>query len=854
MLAGMFLFKIFLTMLCACSLPSWAEQITDTQVNWQNNNAWASIVNNTNDAREFLLKTTTLLRDDLPSSKERRMLENRNYPMMKTGSPLFDSLYALSISELEENSVEQVSDSSFSSGPCHCFETGRKWSYVWTRDISYSSYLALGDLNQDRAKNTLLFKISKRREQKGVTDGTEEIIQDTGTGGSWPLSTDRVVWAMAAFDLLNHLEGQERSNFLQTAYRAIQNTVENDRIAVFDPEDGLYTGEQSFLDWREQTYPRWVTDNVIHVGMSKSLSTNVAHFMALKTLAQMAQELGRSSDQQHYQKWADDLSTQINTRFWDEEKGLYRTYILTYLDRAPVDKYDLLGNALTVLAEIPQSDAQKNCLANYPMVLAGAPVVWPQAQSIAIYHNRAIWPFVTAYAMLAATKNKQAAIFNHLFRSMIRGAALNLSNMENFEFLAMNNWLDDGNLSGPVVNSQRQLWSVAGMLSVQMKMIMGLSVEKEGIRINPFLTTQIRNSVFKNSNELKLQNYKYLGKNMAVRLLLPAASNDLNENSYFPVSEIILNGTARADLQAFITKDQLAPENELVIRLAPAQKSTEGLRLRRLDNPFGLSSSDYEALFAPDTPTLYALENENGYPRLSFTLESYRSINYNIYKNGVAIQQRYNQKTFVDRNWKPGSTACYVVEAVFPSSGNRSLHSEPQCFWESDSISVIPVTSSNVVSYLSVSGSPSFFTDHGRDFVRLGDNGQEFLEFRNFTPKKSGSFALQVNYNNLGFLNTGITAAVKKVEVIDEKNGEVTGTKVFMMPHHTSDRYWIDSNFVTMEMSSSKSYTIRLSDFYNMSYFDHFKNYLYRGGRSGRYNQANVTELKVLFTAPAKAH
>ena len=70
-----------------------------------------------------------------------------------------------------------------------------------------------------------------------------------------------------------------------------------------------------------------------------------------------------------------------------------------------------------------------------------------------------------------------------------------------------------------------------------------------------------------------------------------------------------------------------------------------------------------------------------------------------------------------------------------------------------------------------------------------------------------------------------------------------------MMPHHSSDRYWIDSNFVTVTLRKNGLYTIRVSDFYNMSYFEHFMHYLYRGGRNGQYN-ANISELKVLFMAP----
>ena len=62
----------------------------------------------------------------------------------------------------------------------------------------------------------------------------------------------------------------------------LRGTLERDRRIVFDPRDGLYRGEQSFLDWREQTYPEWVGGNLVHIAMSKTLSTNVLHLRALE--------------------------------------------------------------------------------------------------------------------------------------------------------------------------------------------------------------------------------------------------------------------------------------------------------------------------------------------------------------------------------------------------------------------------------------------------------------------------------------------------------------------------------------------------------------------------------------------
>jgi hypothetical protein len=448
-------FGYFLALMIPATACFSADGLDNAHVYWGQQFAKAQFLGQDQNLFSYKINTNINLRDNFPASREIIIKEHSKYPKIRTNSEIFDAIFTMSINEVVENSVEQITDHSFKSSICQCFETGRKWNYVWTRDISYSAHLGLAALNTKRMKNSLLFKVSKMR---GKGDESLEIVQDTGTGGSWPISTDRVIWSIAAAELIKNLAGSERRKFLTTAYTALKNTVDHDRVAVYDKFDGLYTGEMSFLDWREQTYPAWVKNNLSHIGMSKTLATNIAHYAALKNLSLFSFELGHVRDFKSYAKMALTLRDSINLAFWDNEKGLYRLLITSFLDNAPVGKYDLLGNAMAVIFDIAQTPAQKSLMQNYPIVEAGPPVIWPQDQDAPIYHNRAIWPFVTSYGLMAASKHKQVRVFNNLFESLIRGAALNLSNMENFEFLTMSNWYGDHERSGPVVNSQRQLW------------------------------------------------------------------------------------------------------------------------------------------------------------------------------------------------------------------------------------------------------------------------------------------------------------------------------------------------------------------------------------------------------------
>ncbi|MFY7788952.1 MAG: hypothetical protein ACOVQA_13880, partial [Thermoflexibacteraceae bacterium] len=94
-------------------------------------------------------------------------------PQFSADIPLAEALYNMSLEEMLLN-IRQDS----------AFMAGAKWEGVWTRDISYSIHLALAAISPTTAKTSLLRKV-----QNGV------IIQDTGSGGSYPISTDRMTWA-----------------------------------------------------------------------------------------------------------------------------------------------------------------------------------------------------------------------------------------------------------------------------------------------------------------------------------------------------------------------------------------------------------------------------------------------------------------------------------------------------------------------------------------------------------------------------------------------------------------------------------------------------------------------------------
>ena len=209
------------------------------------------------------------------------------------------------------------------------------------------------------------------------------------------------------------------------------------------------------------------------IGDASARSTNVLDYQAVRLGQQMAAQLGDERSEQ-YKAWADALALQIDARFWREDMGQYMSYIGEAAHPVPYAKVDLLGLSLGILADVLPAGRAQRALAAYPMGPAGSPVVWPQEAQQPIYHNRAIWPFVSAYSLRAARKLDDAPRIAAEIRSLMQGAALAGSNMENYELVTQAVHVDEGALSGPVVNSERQLWSVAGYLAMVSEGVFGL--------------------------------------------------------------------------------------------------------------------------------------------------------------------------------------------------------------------------------------------------------------------------------------------------------------------------------------------------------------------------------------------
>ncbi len=389
------------------------------------------------------------------------------FPALISPFPLLDALYKLSLGEM-------IADIR----PDSTFMAGKEWDGVWTRDISYSIVLSLAALKPDIARNSLMRKV-----RNGV------IIQDTGTGGSWPVSTDREVWALAAWEIYKATGDRI---WLGEVYGIISRSMENDLKVAFNPETGLFYGESSFLDWREQTYPVWMEP--VDIYHSHNLGTNAVFFETLSVLGKMGQELGIKND---YEKMAEDLKGSINSKLWLEDRGYYGQYMYGHYSYSVSPRSESLGEALCALFDIASDERKTRLFASVPVMDFGIPCVYPQTTVIPPYHNNAIWPFVQAYWTWAGAQADNSVAVEQGIASVLRQAALFLTNKENMV-------AGSGDFIGTQINSDRQLWSVAADLAITFRVIFGIDYEAGSLSFRPFIPES-----FKGKYELK--DFKYRG-------------------------------------------------------------------------------------------------------------------------------------------------------------------------------------------------------------------------------------------------------------------------------------------------------------------------------------------------------
>lgn len=639
-----------------------------------------------------------------------------SYPRLSGSNTLHKAIYNMGLDEMI-NAVE----------PDTTLRTGKEWSGVWTRDVSYSIILSMAQLQPEASRISLLKKITP--------DG--RIIQDTGSGGAWPVSTDRMIWVVAAWEIY---KATGDKNWIEQIFPVVAKSLADDSKTAIGP-DGLVMGETSFIDWREQSYPRWMQTADIY--RSEALGTSTVHVAALNAASKMAMLLGKKTLSTEYSKQAEKLSENINKALWMPEKGYYAMYTYGRENQILNPRAETLGLALSILFDVASPMQAAAITENNPTTPYGVAIFYPQIKDQPPYHNNALWPFVASYWALANAKAKNEQGLLEAIGSVYRPAALFATNKENFV-------LDNGDIATEL-NSSNMLWSLAGNLAITNRILMGITPEENGIVFSPVVPEAL-------ADTRQLSNYPYRGKKLDITV---AGWGD-------SIASLTLNGRQHSP---YIADKELKANNVIEIKMA--------------NKPFGAKKVNHCGNSkAPLTPTSWL--EDNGKTLVWNPIEYSR--NYIVIRDGKRIAETRETTFAAD---EPGEYQVITVDG----QGVESFASEPRSNRAVTKIQ--PSGEKNAMTSAEVSYSPKGEIKgyHGDGFTEL-DHKSAPLTVK-YTADTDGEYIIALRYaNGNGPVNTENKCAIRSITIDGKKAGSV------VMPHRGSGNWndWGMTNRVKVNL------------------------------------------------------
>jgi hypothetical protein len=659
-----------------------------------------------------------------------RTLDISRFPQLRAPhDKLFAALYNMA---LEESLLDiRKSDSTFMAG--------KLWPDTWTRDVVYSIYLAYSFLMPDIAKRTL---------EKQSLKNPDEALQDTGSGGSWPISTDRVSWAIAAWEY--YLATGDKQ-WLEECYNRLRYTAEKDLHVAYNQKLKLFAGETCSMDWRTHTYPNWFSN--ANIGESYSTGTNSLHAFMYFFLKEAGTILNKP--QIEISKWNQvytDVRAAINDVFWLKDKGYFSSYILPplYGYRA-TERTAGMDNGLAILLGVVDKQRAKQIIENTALYPYGAATLYPSIPDDYAYHNKTIWPVWETYFMLGAKKAGNEKVVEHIMQSLIRQSALFLTHKENMNY-------ETGFNANTALNSDRQLWSVASYLGMVYRIVFGMDMNREGLAFHPLVPSWL-------TGPFELSNFKY--RDAILNLRLTGKGNE--------IASLVLDGKSQS--LPFIFPASMNGNHTIEIMMKKSNAS-ESDKIN-----FVQAGEDFD--WSPIEPTLTLKGNH-------LLWQQEPGLTYHVWdgtKNNLATSPYKVDTT------RFGIFSLYAVNA----KGFASDVSEP--------IIIAPDTrvyQAEDAKYGKNNFGSAYKGFSGKGYVMDWDSSSSKLKMTIEVPAgKTGKYALQLRGAN-GHGPHGTFVAIRSVFV----DGKDAGT--FILEANGNWQEWTQSNTIILDNLSQGKHTVEI--------------------------------------------
>lgn len=386
---------------------------------------------------------------------QRKWLQNvltNNYPQFNCDIMGSNTIYNLSLEELTNLWNKD-----------NYWQANANQPTAKTHNLGYSSLLSLALIDPQAAQNSLMKRVSQGR-----------IIQDDGTGGSWPVTTDRAVWVLGAWEV--YLTTGDK-DWLKQSYEVVRHSLSQDEAMIYDHTTGLVYGEASLPYCRKEVYPAWMQP--ADIAQSECLSNNALFFRANEIASRMAQLCGDGGVAAHFKQVADAIKEGINNYLWIESAGYYGQYLYGRVNKTVSTRSETLGEALCIIFGIADAQRAQRIVNSIPSSPYGMTCFNPQIPDIYTLHNNAIWPHTQAYWLWASALTRCPQAVTHGLASVYRTTALMATNMENTDATT--------GTCNTAYNSGSALLSVAANLSIPLRVFAGINMNEEGITLQPLV-------------------------------------------------------------------------------------------------------------------------------------------------------------------------------------------------------------------------------------------------------------------------------------------------------------------------------------------------------------------------------
>ena len=371
-----------------------------------------------------------------------------SYPQFSSDIPLLDAMYNLSLDELAKITTSGMLKSSPSSDG------------LSTVDIGYASFLSLLMADPEAVKTSLLSCTEAGR-----------IKQGDGIGGSWPVSTDRIIWILAAWDYFKYTNDRQ---FLFDAFAIVGNTLNDDKKVAYNSKIGMMSGGGYFNNTPGVSMPSYMEPIDIYSVMS--LTQNALYHQAFKIQEAIANELGMPSE--NYISDSKRVAIGISKNLWNAKAGYYDQFLYGGKYFISSSRSESLGSAVSLLFDLPSDEQVASISSNVPGSVFGYPAFYPNVAGAETDINNAVYPMINAFWAWGGAKVKKESNINYAIASIYRPAALMLTNPKRVSATT-------GNTEGLKYQADGHIWSIAANLALVYRVYFGLDIQAKRLAFFP---------------------------------------------------------------------------------------------------------------------------------------------------------------------------------------------------------------------------------------------------------------------------------------------------------------------------------------------------------------------------------